>query len=456
MTLILSLFAVPSIASSADAISIESLDGGLVFSKMQLGKFHFKITNTGKKTGAKAEFFIDGYPQTDATVGYFEIRSENKENFDIYIPPMIDASIAHTLTMRLTLSDGSAKEISVPFKVYEKLPDIKAEIISHPLSVTPNTEIYYAVKFTFSDNRYGYRLRSAVELNGEEIAELGGDLLLGNGEVRYYTISPEYTNADLYTYDFKLSINPEPTYGEKAVSVSKSVAMTGEKGRAREEINNIIKPVLIRAYVKEDLGAYDYASLKGYRTTIPKGTYVTYMNPDSSKSMLSAKIRTEGGAMYWVSMSGIVIVTGDYAIKDELTPLQKELFVNANGYDSETAYLVWINLERQSLNVFLGSKGNWRYVVSFPVASGKNSTPTPTAQHPIEYVTKWVTEDYICYPVLALYDGYAIHNQPQSYSGQVLDSTIGRPASAGCIRMIKEHVDWVHAYVPVRTNVVIY
>lgn len=451
-----SICILPVFAATADSISIESLDSELVFSKMQLGKFHFKITNSGEKTGAKADFFIDGYHQADETVQYFEIVGENRENFDIYIPPMIDSGVAHTLTMRLTLSDGSAREISVPFRVNEKLPEIKAEIISNPLSVTPNTEIYYAVKFSFSDSRYGYKFRSSVELNGAEVPELGGDLLLGSGEVKYYTVPASYTNIDLYGYEFKLNLNPNPGYGEKAFSVSKSVPMMGEKGKALAEINSLIKPVLIRAYVKTDLAAYSYASLTGYRTTIPKGTYVTYMNPDSSKSMRSAKIRTDGGAVYWVPMSGIMIVTGNYAIKDELTIEQKELFVNANGYDSKTPYLIWINLERQSLNVFLGSKGNWRYVNSFPVASGKNSTPTPTVQHPIEYVTRWVTDSYTCYPVLALYDGYAIHNQPQSHSGYVLDSTIGSPVSAGCVRMIKQHIDWVHAYVPVKTNVVIY
>ncbi len=454
--LISSLLSVPVFAASADSISIECLDSNLIFSKMQLGKFHFKITNIGEAVGAKADFYIDGYHQAEETVEYFEIGSENTENFDIYIPPMIDASKDHTLTMRLKLSDGSVKEINVPFKVYEKIPEIKAQLISNPLSVTPNTEIYYVVKFTFSDSRYGYKLRSSIELNGTEIPELGGDLLLGNGEIKYFTIPAAYTNIDLYNYTFKLNINPNPAYGEKYTSVSKSVNMMGEKGKALANINNIIQPVLIRAYVKTDLAAYAYSSLTSYKTTIPQGSYVTYMNPDSSKSMRAAKIRTDNGNIYWVPMSGIMIVTGDYAIKDELTIEQKELFVNSNGYDSETNYLIWINLKRQTLNVFLGSKGNWRYVNSFPVASGKNSTPTPTVQHPIEYVTKWVTDSYICYPVLALYDGYAIHNQPQSHSGYVLDSTIGKPASAGCVRMIKQHIDWVHAYVPVKTNVVIY
>ncbi len=454
--LLISLAPFSAFASSADGVNIESLDTELIFSKMQLAKFHFRITNSGAKTGAKADFFIDGYHQAEETVNYFELTGENTENFDIYIPPMIDAGVSHTLTMRLKLSDGSLKEISVPFKVHSKLPEMKAELISHPLSVTPDTEIYYAVKFTFSDNRYGYRLRSLAELNGVQIPELSGDLYVGSGEVKYYTVPASLTRLDLYNYEFKLTLNPDAGYGEKTFSAEKSVPMMGEKGKQKAEINELIKPVLIRAYVKRDLAAYSYASLTGYQTTIPMGTYVTYMNPDNHESMRSAKIRTDDGAVYWVDMSGIMIVTGKYAIPDELTNEQKELFVNANGYDSETAYLIWVNLERQRLNVFLGSKGNWKIVNSFPIASGKNSTPTPTVQHRIEYVTRWVTDSYICYPVLALYDGYAIHNQPQSHSGYVIDSTIGSPASAGCVRMLKEHIDWVHAFVPVKTNVVIH
>ena len=73
-----------------------------------------------------------------------------------------------------------------------------------------------------------------------------------------------------------------------------------------------------------------------------------------------------------------------------------------------------------------------------------------------KYKTRWVTPDYTCDPVLALYDGYAIHNQPENHSGYVIDPTIGNPASAGCVRMLKKDVNWVYYYVPVGTTVVLY
>lgn len=455
-------------ATDADKITIVSESPSLTFSKMQMGKLRCTIYNSGTPVGARAEIYIDGYLQSDAGSSYFIIYNENQENFDVYIPPILDASVGHTMGLKLIFDDGSSKMLSVPFTVNPVSVNVTATITSEPLSVEKGMEIYYWVKFNFSDPSCGYRLRTGISLNGSYIKELERVITVGDGETVCFPVPGRYTNVDLYTYTMGLNVNPFPGYGESTAYVSSEVPMAGyveqftsqapttADGADTISDGGLIKPVKIQAYVKTDAKAYSTSGLSGYKTTIPAGSYVTYMNPNNHNSMSTAKVQTDDGSIYWVSMKHLMITTGDYVIPDTLTIEQKEAFVNSRGYSSKTDYLIWVNLERQILTVFMGRQGSWGYVNTFPVATGKNATPTPTVEHEITGVTKWVTSTYTCSPVLLLYDGYALHNQPVSPSGKITDTTIGKPASAGCIRMLQKDINWVYSYCPVGTNVVIY
>lgn len=232
-------------------------------------------------------------------------------------------------------------------------------------------------------------------------------------------------------------------------------AATGEDFVPEVSIEEI-KALQIPAMLYYTTSGYENASLTGYVTTIEKGTWVEYMNPDSSVSMSRARIRLGSGEICWVPMSSLYISDYDYTIEDTLADAQREAFVNRNGYKSKTAYLVWVSKERQRLTVFLGSEGNWKAINTFPVATGKNKTPTPTNVCEYTYSTEWYTPGYICRPVMYLYDGYALHSQPTSYGGYVLDPTIGHPASAGCVRMLQSDINWLHYYVPVGTTIVLH
>ena len=217
-----------------------------------------------------------------------------------------------------------------------------------------------------------------------------------------------------------------------------------------------IKALVIPATINYRVNGYAYSSLKGYITTIEKGTVVEYMNPDNHNSMAKAKIKLPSGTVCWVPMNAVTISKKNYTIKDILTNAEREAFVNKKGYSSKTNSLIWVNKQRQTLTLFTGSRGNWKVAAVFPVATGKNVTPTPTVVCEYVYKTCWVTESYVCDPVMSLYDGYAIHNQPVNHKGYVIDTTIGNPASAGCIRMLAKDAKTLYQKTPVKTTVVLY
>jgi lipoprotein-anchoring transpeptidase ErfK/SrfK len=52
--------------------------------------------------------------------------------------------------------------------------------------------------------------------------------------------------------------------------------------------------------------------------------------------------------------------------------------------------------------------------------------------------------------------GAAMHSRTYTPDGSLLDATLGRPASHGCVRMKQEDIDWLAKYIPLGTTVVVY
>lgn len=454
MVMTVPFFAVaPAAFASADNISIDLAVTANTVEQTDYRRITYKVTNHGAEVGVKISMYFDGTLILSETPDYVMLSNQTSGCVDVYLP-YLDDKTQHSVVSKVNCSNGHIKEETLSFSsVSGQTAGLR--FMHCPETVDIGGEIPLALEVTMPLADTIYNLHSVIEINGVRYQELGRTQPVTSGQIIYFVIPGDYTNADLEEISLKIIANPDAMLGEPTGSLSINIPMTGPAGQ-RKQVLTMVNPVKVSAYIIRNTSAYDYASLTGYRTTIPGGTYVTYLNPDNHNSMRAAKIRTSDGAVYWVPMSNIWITDYNYTIPDTLTKEQKEYFVNAKGYSSETPYLIWVNIERQILCVFTGSQGNWQMVDCFPVATGTNKTPTPTVEHKIEYVTRWVTPSYTCYPVLALYDGYALHNQPVSPRGYVTDTTIGSPASAGCVRMLQKDIDKVHSYVPVHTNVVIY
>lgn len=426
-----------------------------VLSKCEIAKLKCTIYSNVPNLGASFKLYLDGNIIDGAGSDYFELYGTNYENFDFLVPENIDTSVSHKLRAVLKTSYGTEIVSDSEFTVSATPPDIKLAYFSTPLAVNEGTDLYYGVKFYTGTDR-AYRLTARCYINGVGRPELDKTYLVYDGAEEYVFIPAQYTYWNAVSYNVKIKLNPNCTEGVSSAQTDADVAMHSLFTQQYNAVKAQINPVVIPATVIKTTNAYAYASLTGYKTTLPSGTSLAYLNPDNHESMRAAKVQTQSGAIYWVPMANIYVSREFNVKKDYLSTTEKEIFVNGSGYTSKTSYLVWVNKERQILTVFMGSKNNWKYVNSFPVATGKNLTPTPTVVCEYQYKTNWVTPGYTCNPVLALYDGYAIHNQPKNHSGYVIDSTIGYPASAGCIRMRQQDVNWVYAYVPVHSTVVIY
>ncbi len=139
----------------------------------------------------------------------------------------------------------------------------------------------------------------------------------------------------------------------------------------------------------------------------------------------------------------------------------KEAFVNGKGYTSKTKYLIWVNLASQKVNIFEKSDGRWSLIHTYRCATGASSTPTPVVETYVTYKEEaWKTSTYIVRPITRFYPntGYAFHSilfAPDG-SGRVVDGTMGKPASHGCVRTEEDGVWWIYYNIPVKTAVIIY
>lgn len=153
--------------------------------------------------------------------------------------------------------------------------------------------------------------------------------------------------------------------------------------------------------------------------------------------------------------------TTSYAANNDYSKTTKEVWINAKGYSSNTNYLVWINRAYQHVNVFTGSKGNWKLTKSFIVGTGAASTPTPVGVTTVSYKLKagWTTGTYTVRPVVGFYPGtgYAFHSR-LCYPGTdtEYDFSSGYPVSHGCVRMKRNDINWIYNNVPIGSTVVIY
>lgn len=140
----------------------------------------------------------------------------------------------------------------------------------------------------------------------------------------------------------------------------------------------------------------------------------------------------------------------------------KTAWVNLKGYQSNTKYLIWVNLTYQRVNIFEGSQGNWKLIRTCLCGSGTNATPTIRGVFTTSYKqTAWNYGSYYCGPIVRFYgsSGYAFHSRLEYWpmnSDRYYDARIGFPVSHGCLRMYNDDIWWMYNNIPNGTTVVVY
>ena len=112
-------------------------------------------------------------------------------------------------------------------------------------------------------------------------------------------------------------------------------------------------------------------------------------------------------------------------------------FVNNNNLSSTTKYLIWVDTNNFQVNIFSGSKNNWKLVKNYICSIGKPSTPTPLGTFKVGA------------------KGFSFGENHGYIDNTVRDGRLGYKISNGCIRLAKVNAKWIYDNIPYGTTVFI-
>lgn len=133
--------------------------------------------------------------------------------------------------------------------------------------------------------------------------------------------------------------------------------------------------------------------------------------------------------------------------------------INTSNIESITNYLIYVNEEQQLVYIYNGSCNNWDLMRNYECSTGIASEPTPTGIFKVTDRGEWFySEQYEQggkYWVQFLGD-YLFHSLPYDEDqDEIVDNTLGVPASHGCIRLDTEDAKWIYDNIPNDTTVII-
>lgn len=133
--------------------------------------------------------------------------------------------------------------------------------------------------------------------------------------------------------------------------------------------------------------------------------------------------------------------------------------VNTFGIESQTDYLVYVNLKDQLTYVYQGFSNNWKLVNTFISSTGVSGKETPKGIFAVTNRGDWFfSEEFdqgAKYWVQFMGD-YLFHSVPFDEAQEtIVDNTLGTPASHGCIRLSVEDAKWLHDNITNNTKIII-
>lgn len=146
-----------------------------------------------------------------------------------------------------------------------------------------------------------------------------------------------------------------------------------------------------------------------------------------------------------------------FAANYEPSP-KNENFVNKSALSSGSNFLIWVNLKEQKTNVFIGKKGKWKLIKSCLSSTGAPGKETPSGTFTVKGRGTWFFSSKYGQGGkywVQFWGNYLFHSLPMDKNKNVVDSTLGKAASHGCVRLSIEDASWIYNNIPGGTTVYI-
>ncbi|PRR81574.1 putative L,D-transpeptidase YciB precursor [Clostridium vincentii] len=133
--------------------------------------------------------------------------------------------------------------------------------------------------------------------------------------------------------------------------------------------------------------------------------------------------------------------------------------INTLSLESITSYLIQVDISNQKTNIFKGKLNKWNLIKSFTCSTGIDSEKTPSGVYTIKEKGSWFFSDTYNQGGkywVQFYGDYLFHSLPyDEEKTTVVDYTLGKPASHGCIRLAESDSKWIYDNISKGSKVVI-
>ena len=184
--------------------------------------------------------------------------------------------------------------------------------------------------------------------------------------------------------------------------------------------------------------------------------------------------KKNGGYWYYTNADGILYrntTVEGYHLDGNGRYADDSMDTKAQGYSSNTNYLILCDKTKFKVRVYKGSKGNWTQIKDWDCTHGGSDTPNGVFTID-DHVTKrdatwgWADFDFssaafACHISAGNYFHSILFDKgtrgnPYNQSYRILDDQLRTTYSHGCIRLKLENAEWVWDNIPFGTKVVVY
>ena len=251
-----------------------------------------------------------------------------------------------------------------------------------------------------------------------------------------YNIGVSYFNAEEYN---------------KAISALSSVSMLDlnytNSLKYLNESKNKIKEILLSHC--DDLAKDDYYTQA--LAEIHNSNYLFPNDDDINEKILEIKSLQQK----YLDKNSAIAEASSQALITIISPDN----INTLNVESDTSYLINVNIKTQKTYIYKGKSDNWSLVKSFPCSTGITGEDTPSGSFSIKERGDWFfSEQYNQggkYWTQVTGD-ILFHSLPfDKDKTTVVDYTMSKPSSHGCIRLSVDDAKWIYTNIPKDSKVII-
>lgn len=184
---------------------------------------------------------------------------------------------------------------------------------------------------------------------------------------------------------------------------------------------------------------------------ISENNYILGNDADIKEKVVDIKTKQQE----YLDKNSAIAEASSRALTTTLSPSN----INTLNIESNTSYLINVNLDNQKTYIYKGKADKWKLVRTFACSTGISGEDTPSGSFTIKEKGDWFFSDK--YEQGGKYwtqitGDILFHSVPFARDKTtVLDYTMNKPSSHGCIRLSIDDAKWIYTNIPKDSKVII-